>query len=445
MGILRGTLAALVIASCGTSSGGAVDGPAGSDAGHGDAKTADAARAGRVDVAVLSRWADGAPDPSATVMFMDPSGTIVQVETTDAGGNAHAEVPAGSSVTVIQLNETDGLRDFELTTIRGVRPGDHLHARREALYQAVGAATDTMSLTYPAPPSDGVRVWGPCGPGISSLSFASECTTPTFSVLALAVDAVAEPTAAFWQHGIDHIPGGTIDLTGPWQPLEQKPFTVENVPAGTSQVWGAWWPRIGHEIFGSMYNQTFDAPQQPTVALSARVPPGSDYPSIAEAALVHGGGKTDKIILSMTTAPDSLTFDLAANMIPVPTTVVATTTGASWSASAGSADSREVIWHARWTDTIDHRLGWVVIDRSDAPSQMTLPRLPTEFAEDDPASVTPALFSELDATVRYVDQDDVATWDDARQLGAWLAEPIAERFLSGDRRVRITTGSTTSF
>jgi hypothetical protein len=437
-------MVALVAASCGTSNEGTADGPSGADARRADAGAADAGAVdaawvvGRVDVAVLSQLYDGTPDPGATVMFMDPSGTVVQVGTTDTDGNAHADVPADSSVTVIQLSESDGLRDLALTTIRGVQPGDHLNAGRERGYGAAGGAADMMWVTYPAPPSPQVRLYGPCSQGAVALWFASECVTSTFSVLAVAEDAGGAPTAAFWQTGIDHVPDGTIDLTGPWMPLASKPFEVDNVPAGTPQLWVAWWPRNGEQLVFAMDEQLVNAPPAGTNTFSAKVPTGADYASVAMAALVYGGGVRDQIIRSITSAPDAVALDLAPGAIPQASNVVATRTGATWTASTGTADSRQVMWFATWDDTVQHHLVWSVVDRSDALPEMTLPALPAGFEQDDPAAIAPALFSELGATVGYADQDDVAGWDGARPLGAWLAEPITNRFLSGDHAVRRT-------
>src|SRR6185437_14110994 len=82
----------------------------------------------RVFVHVAARASDGTPDPTAIVIFMDATGADLHDGTVDANGDASWDLPNGGVVTVVQATTSGVTRDEVITTIHGVKPGDHLTA-----------------------------------------------------------------------------------------------------------------------------------------------------------------------------------------------------------------------------------------------------------------------------------------------------------------------------
>ncbi len=232
------SLRALVLTSL-TACGGASVFPdaAAIDATADDAGAVDGSIDGRVDgapgtatVTVHVRTADGtgAPDPSATVFFVDPDGTIAAQANPDATGTVTRTMMPGGSVTV-------GHDATDLTTIVGVEDGDDLTFGRLDIIE-------DQQLTVTVPARAGAAnyvVRGPCMSGASGSTtittrFAQACgaTHP----LLLSSASLGMPPFYLVAPAVTPTSGGQLAVTGTW--AASTPATVEltGLPAGATDL-----------------------------------------------------------------------------------------------------------------------------------------------------------------------------------------------------------------
>jgi hypothetical protein len=416
-------------AACGGGGGDDPDAPAGDPADAAVDAAPDAAdEADRVDVTVRARTAEAGPDTTAIAIFADSTGTVVQHGAVDADGNAHAYLPGGGSVTVLQVVAQNDDRAAELTTFRGVEPGDHLHAGGSPAgpVQAGEETYMTAAVTPPANPGGNVPVLlTPCGgggpngtPGQFSLTFLDRCVTPTFDLLALADDASLQRYFV-WQPGVAYESGGAFTVDSDWAPVATTELEMRNVEANLSRVFAKLWTIVGGRPI-EMDRRGVEVPEPGTQSVSLIYPPGAGDAIVIEANEVRGLQIIDSHVRVVPTGTPIGAIDFAA--LPVPKVTFGpsqTRERVTWTQTgAGEPDARIVFWTGHRDEL--HRIAWVFIEDPSTPALTELPELPAEYDDYDPALGTILLDG---AAVVYVDYDHLDGYDAAREHGQMLAYP----------------------
>jgi hypothetical protein len=399
----------------------------------------DASEVGRVDLKVLSYTGDGAPNPQSFAIFMDETGAVVQNGVVDANGDAHASLPGGGAVTVLQIFIDHAAGDAHqetITTIKGVKPGDHLLVGSPKSPTYFGGSSDTMTADITLPAQTNVAsLLTPCGSvhphsppdGTATLTFFDSCSTPTFDMLSLAQDT-SSVVRYVWQSGVSHTPDGTVSVPDAWQPMAHSTTTLEHVPAGLQRVAAFEYVLVGR-VPTEMDRQAVELPPAGTNAVSLQYPPNTTDGTVLSVQTVQGIAVLERMAMITHASPASLTIDFAR----LPVTKVTgrptqTATGAIWTqASNGAPDARFVDWSAHWADPsgVNHNVSWRVMEDPQGPAGTSLPPLPADYAIDDPAkaddpSMEPNPLHLTGASVTYVDYDNLAGYDAARPYGMSL-------------------------
>jgi hypothetical protein len=170
----------------------------------------------------------GTPRANRPVIFQGPDGAEIAIATTDADGKASAPIPAGSSVTTLDLYATSSDRR-SIATVMGVMPGDNIVFDGEEL----GTRTTTFQL--PAHPDTGALYFvettcGRTGNGVTTTTVQLEledCPSRIDTVV-----YVANATAFLGYIALlDQPLSGPIDLTAQtWQALATVQSTYTNLP-----------------------------------------------------------------------------------------------------------------------------------------------------------------------------------------------------------------------
>jgi hypothetical protein len=392
----------------------------------------DASPAGRVDVHVYSLDGRGIPDPDAVAIFLDPSGGLVQDETVDANGEAHADLPAGSTVMVIQAFREGTTQSATITTFRAIGPGDQLVVG-DPPGGFVGATVDTMTVTFSPPPlpTDAATVYGPCGAhgndGPIALPFYTACQPATFDLLAVA-GSQATPTPVYiWQTGNTHMAGGTISLPGTWQPMSAAAVSLANVPDLLSSVSVQAVTRVSGRDAGLGAIDILD-PDPGAHAATVYYPSAVGATAIGVETRINGRD-SESLVRFTAGSLATQTMDFGALPLTRPEDVVWSPTGLTWSETGvNSADARLLEWNGRWVD--DGDITYVIRERLIEPwsaasgTSATLPALPSAHAELDPTVSAFSVEPTPPSTVTYVAYSHL-DYDALRGHGWQLAQPYA--------------------
>jgi len=179
---------------------------------------------GTVNVTVLDPSHSGAPAVGASVVFLDPDGSLVKRASTDTSGKASADLLPGGSVTSIALQTGQ----YEIQTVFAVRPGDDV-----TLGSKNDPAIGTFTVSFPpftqATPSS-YTVGGPCGivtvppPATATLSFNAGCKLDTMEIIVQANDANSQPLGILDKTGIPFKVNDSTTLTGSY--VTPRSFTA---------------------------------------------------------------------------------------------------------------------------------------------------------------------------------------------------------------------------
>jgi hypothetical protein len=409
----------------------------------------DADESGRVDVTAYTFDLDGLPDPAAIVIFRDPSDHVVQHGPVDAQGHAHANLPQGGSVTVLQP-KTDPQNVFyryeRITTIRAVEPGDQLFSGRTKTTIARTGAYDTMYASYTsinaaAGPYFLTACASPDGSGPPPYPrpfyFWASCKQPTFDLLALADDANTNTRKFVWLDDVQLVPGGSFTIPNTWQAMSTHTTTFLNTPPNVSV--GA---RLSTVIDGVAYeldSKSVTAPPA-TSSLSLLYAPIS-APLVINAGLGQSFYTLARYVIVTSGSPATTTVDWATLPVPRATNVTQNSEAVMWSLAAPvGGDARVVTWAAQWTDgnNVTHTAYEEVLEPVSGGNSSSMPTLPTAYADDDPMVHITTLRG---ASVTYFDYDHLADYHAVKPHGV-EAFVVENRFLTTPHRVHVTIGAT---
>lgn len=390
----------------------------------------------RVEIKVFKEDGSGDLATTAIAVFRNQADQVIQAGPVDANAVAFAFMPTGGSVTVHYVldNPLDlSQRDHQITTIRGVKPGDRLQAGilRSHEYR-VGAQTGMTATFTPFPSSSTPYLLSSCG-GTSigtsntvSMSFLASCVTPTFDLLTVH-DGNDLIRRYVWQTGVVYASGGAFTIPNTWQPIAHNATTILNVPPGLTRVFGTLFAVVGGKPL-ELERQPIEAPAAGTHMMSLMHAPGAGSSTIVTVGLTSGFSVPETHVQVTTGSAANMTIDLGA--LPLPKLGTAGTGGisVSWSQTGpASGDARLIRWYGNWTDSnsIRHSAAWHIVEAPDASTTSVLPPFPVAYAADDPTLV--GGFSTLGAVVQYVDYDNLADYDAARPYGYQLYL-VEERF-----------------
>lgn len=396
---MKRVLVMVGLAACGGGSDATTDAPATADApGTPDAPTTpDADTGGLVAVQVWGSLSE--PDPTATAIFIEADGTVVQDALVAADGTASANLHAGGTVIVLEGYTEGTTVSHGIMTFRAVKPGDHLVVGRPPDNPFwIGAQTDTMLLNAPAPPTvTYVNALSPCAqfgypPGQQiPINFYAACDPSPFDLLVTAGNppVPTDPMSYVWQTGNTHILGGTLDLAGEWQPMSASAVTMTNVPDYLHHLVGRVYTAIGRASQEVMHVD-YDMPAPGTQTMTLQFPPTVPRNFLVLDAL-RQGRPVDRIV-HFASSYDTVNVDFDAIPVPRPTNLTQTPTGAMWTETAGTADVRILRWDGRWHDgPYTHYGSELIIEPWSPGATTTLPTLPPAHAAEDPMAVATGL------------------------------------------------------
>lgn len=352
---------------------------------------------------------DGAPVPSAWVVFHTPQGGVANVVQTDAGGVAMAALPQGGLVTVAYPNAIELLTSrVQLLTYAGVSSGDELTVEIPSYgsgYSAPDPGPSAGSITVELPPIEGAERF------VIHLGCADEITEELVTVVDVPEDCLGSdgevditveaysppdlPTrlATTYATGIDVSPEENPTVSFPsWiAPLPSIDIELTDLPADVTDV--------------------FAVP----VMLADRM---AFEPVLADSAAVSGGGSTT---LSPGFLPDfAEAMDLEVRLhdagaravtsrffLGAPVASAIEVSGATFlpmvrEASLGS-DAAEISWigsgdlsdaagmflylsSSREENAVTRHRRWTVVAPPELSPPFALPELPPELSDYRPRS-----------------------------------------------------------
>jgi hypothetical protein len=334
----------------------------------------------KISVQVNSIAFDGKPDATAHAVFMDQNGAIVLDTPVNAFGQAEVALPNGGSVTTIQAGSNNYVH---INTYRGLATGDHVVVNPPS---GRTGTMDQMLVTFTPPAgvaepyvglvtacSDGSRI----SAGRMAVNFFDGCRTPLFSVFAFATPPDG-PAQYLWNSGFAHVANRNVALAGAWAPMSSATLTLANVPDGLPPIVTQWMMKIESSPYvmggGSVVGNQ---------SITVRRAPGAGNGTIVSAGYSPQFLVNEMRSVVDTGSPAAVTVDFAAQPIPMPSAVQQTTTGASWSQTAGAADVRDIYYRAFVSSS---RVIWRVREPNDGQAHTTLPSLPAAYAAYDPAA-----------------------------------------------------------
>jgi hypothetical protein len=436
---------AFVGAACGevksSSDAGAVDATVPDDV---DAKaTSDALTRGRVEVTVFDE-VDGVPLAGATVVFLEPDGSLAGRILTDDLGRAAAEMTSGGSVTAVRL-DTSTL----LVTIMGVEAGDHLVFGAAPPPDATQTAILQVGFARTAHPNHVVRTTCGTSPSAGAASFlevpmAMHCDrTPRDIVMEASGAEGTEPQYAI----VKDVVGSAITVpANAWRPGTSGLATVTSVPPEVKQAnVGRLVRNGGRRVFTSFSSVV---PTEGSDELRAVIPNALDVGDdmIVTTELFAGTvpGTPKQTIRERRDLGGNFRVDVAADLLPwvsAPRLDLATAT-LTWSQDGGGEIDALVaeMAYARTVDNTQRYHRWRVIAPT-STGTLALPDLPAALDDIEPRpgdsiSGHPAIFLVRtdDETYRelraHLDRDDTFLSADGADIDL-RTKLIVSKFVCG--------------
>jgi hypothetical protein len=328
-------LGLVLCAACGSveKQGALPDGGATDDAGI------DAPARGTVHVTVLDPAGTGAPVAGASVVFIDPDGTLVKKATTDTGGKADANVLPGANVTSIVLNGTS----YQLLTVLAIQPGDDLTmGDTDANTTSIG----NFTVNYPAfTGATQYEVATPCGvtttqspagvPVPTSITFPidNSCKLTTMELVVIALGANG-PLASTSKKAVTFTASGATTITDGFQSLVNVTSTYSNIDP---TITGLSVNRNVPDGYGASVSTSAQQPIAATTALSVTGATASTARMVARATSqkatgqiiqnIAGTATTYNVNMATTLLPWLVppTFDVASEKLSIATDATGTT------------------------------------------------------------------------------------------------------------------------
>jgi hypothetical protein len=170
----------------------------------------------------------GAPRANRPVIFQGPDGAEIAIATTGADGKVSANVPAGSSVTTLDLYNTGDDRR-SIATVMGVMPGDSI------VFNGEEFTARTATFQLPAHPDTGAiyiveTTCGRTSDGVTTTTVQLELVNCPSRIDTVAYAANATAFLGYIAL-LDQPSAGPIDLTAQtWQALTTVQSTYTNLP-----------------------------------------------------------------------------------------------------------------------------------------------------------------------------------------------------------------------
>ncbi len=264
------------------------------------------------------------PQAGVRVLFQNADGSQTEVMT-DATGIAKAAMPAGGNLSVMRPGASQQPPQLDqVFTYVGVKAGDHLQLGSQTPY---GTPT-TINVLVPAGAQGTVTVTTPCGTGQGNAPSVPVTVTGCPAMIGLFVED--QNQSSFYAHA-PYAP--MIDLSNQLL-VDSLPVTLNaaNIPTGATVT-------IEERVMDGSFALYSTGPQPINGApVNVNVPQltGLDALVITAIALPSGSQMVGQ---RSAFAPQPVTVDATASLIPSVSTPMATATGISWQEmGTGSAD-----------------------------------------------------------------------------------------------------------
>lgn len=327
----------------------------------------------KVSVEVFTSAGTRTPDPTATAIFLDGTGSVVLDTTVNSFGQAEASLPSGGSLIVIQ--DYDSIAHVRM--YRGLVNGNHVEINP-------GSTTKTLMLARFTQPTDPIiEMAVSCGAdhGVAQtdidaryLEFSEQCRASTFDLMTFAKTSSNVRTQFVWQTGLPYVANGNVAAGTNWLPMGTNHVTLTNVPAGLSSYSLASSVLVGatpYEMDGAFET----SPAAGTHNYTLEYPAGGGRGPYVQ---IQNGGidllNGESRVAAGTSASNDLTIDFAALPVAKPTVVQQSETGLSWTQAGSTATVREWFWLGVLSS--GQRVQWNVIEPFDGQASVTLPAMP---------------------------------------------------------------------
>jgi hypothetical protein len=191
---------------------------------------------GMVTVHVIDPAGSGADVIGATVVFLNPDGSLVANMLTDSSGLASADVLLGASVTAAP---TVGPNVYRLTTLFDVKPGDMLTIGSVNPDSTV-VGTFTVNFTTTSSAAS-YSLYGPCGSVFTTTSPATltiykYCQVATMELLLAAYDGTGAFVGYVDKPNVTYSDGGSAVLSPTYVAPATITATYNNVPSDVARL-----------------------------------------------------------------------------------------------------------------------------------------------------------------------------------------------------------------
>jgi hypothetical protein len=443
--ILVAALAAALIA-CGDDDGGAQ--PGGPDA---QVPAADAAGADLGPVTIQVMWPHvREPAPEVPVVFYDPDGAIRSRTLTDEDGVATASVLPGSAVLAfIRVEIPDEPVRYHLRGVLDLQHGDSIVLRGPEPPPGLERSGEMTFVLPEHPDAENYQVYTSCGDGFNfdtsevTVRFRPGCNRSPMSVLAL-VDLGFPDNwdlgyPSILATGIDRADGDSVDITGTWQDATTDPITLTDVPRSVTYAYAlATYTRGGDDSLPVPERGEQVSPMTDPMALSLARATAPDA-TLLDIQLRNGdrGVGEQRVDWWIEGAADGGMTAAMPPLLPWVGRVLyeVDTRTFRW-ARVGEGPWDTTYVRTSWSGTLDDAAvsgTWIIAARGDL-DEVTVPEVPDDLRAWDPEHVV-----EMLASADLFDSDQIATWDEARQLGHDGLWPERARDLPVPSLVRLST------
>jgi hypothetical protein len=362
---------------------------------------------------------------NAPVVFYDPDGTIRARVLTDQDGLASAAVLPGSAVLAfIRVSIWGEPITYDIRGVLGVDHGDTIILRGREPYPGYETSGEMTFLLPALDTADGYHVYTSCGEGYRgtpevTVRFRPGCDRSPMSVLALAEipDTWERGYPSILATGVDRAEGETVTITGPWLDATTDPITLTDVPRSVAYAYAdGLYARGGDDTLPVLARGEQVSPMTDPMVLTlprATAPDGT----LLEIRLQSGdtGVGEQRVDWWIEGAADGGLTTPMPSLLPWVGRVlyeVDTRTFRWTRAGEGSWDTTFV--RTRWTGMHNGEQvsGTWIIAAPGGRDEVTVPAVPDDLRRWDPDRVLESF-----ASADLFDSDQIATWDEARQLG----------------------------
>lgn len=380
--------------------------------------------ANAVRITALTLVGDGLPATTSTVVLVDASGIVVYDGPVDAQGVVEHEF-AGGTAHVIQIADGGRTRVGFVQTVRGVKPGDDIVVGRKKLPTARTGEATSMTMTYDASSAIEPKFWTPCGAVAGtgtprSLSLAADCHGPTFPVLATGASA-ASGQRLYATQTFSHVAGATVVFNAGFTAMPSFTVNVNNIPTEVDEISTTRSSMFDNLAVGTEKTTFAGDPVSAVTMFVPYVPLGSRSEIGVEIKRPDASSRQTTEIHTEGLAT-SATISLAGTQLPWFTSQRMTATGMTFQPVLDGAkpDGVAGLWYVTFVSGgKTTALVWQVY-QEELTSPIDFPVLPAAYAAIDPRAQA---LTKLASRVIAFDYENVAGWDEFRQMPASWSEP----------------------